>query len=76
MHAPPKAKEDGYLDFPAVAGKEVTARFDGGDITSDAGALLLSQADRKLGLVKATAENAVVSSLASSAEFTSSRRNR
>jgi len=47
------------LLFPAVAGKEVTARFDGGDITSDGGALLLAQADRKIGLVKAMAEQIV-----------------
>jgi hypothetical protein len=31
----------------------VTACFDGGDITSDAGAMLVSQADRKLGLIDA-----------------------
>lgn len=43
------------LDFPALAGKEVTARFDGGDITSDAGALLLAQADMKTGLIDAMA---------------------
>lgn len=41
------------LAFPAVAGKEVVARFDGGDITSDAGLLLLDLADRKLGLIDA-----------------------
>jgi hypothetical protein len=41
------------LDFPAVSGKIVTARFDGGDITSDSGMLLLSAADRKIGLVQA-----------------------
>jgi len=41
------------LDFPAVAGKEVIACFDGGDITSDAGAILVGQADRKLGLIDA-----------------------
>ncbi len=44
------------LDFPSVSGKEVTVRFDGGDITSDAGALLLGQADRKTGLLAAMAE--------------------
>jgi hypothetical protein len=41
------------LDFPSVHGKEVTARFDGGDITSDSGLLLLSGADRKIGLLEA-----------------------
>lgn len=43
------------LSFPFVSGKPVTARFDGGDITSDAGVLLLAQADRKLGLTQALA---------------------
>lgn len=41
------------LDFPAVSGKVVTGRFDGGDITSDSGLLLLSEADQKIGLVSA-----------------------
>lgn len=43
------------FDFPSVAGRQVTARFDGGDITTDSGALLLAQADRKIGLVDAMA---------------------
>ncbi len=47
------------LDFPAVAGKEVAARFDGGDITSDAGALLLARADKKTGLIDAMADHIV-----------------
>lgn len=47
------------LCFPFVAGKSVVARFDGGDITSDGGLLLLAQADRKLGLSKALAETIV-----------------
>jgi hypothetical protein len=41
------------LDFPAVHGKVVSARFDGGDITSDSGFLLLAQADQKIALVSA-----------------------
>jgi len=41
------------LDFPSVSGKEVIACFDGGDITSDAGAVLVGQADRKIGLIDA-----------------------
>ncbi|HEV2660154.1 MAG TPA: IS1380 family transposase [Ktedonobacteraceae bacterium] len=44
------------LGFPAIVGKEVIARFDGGDITSDAGALLLAQADKKTGLIDAMAK--------------------
>lgn len=38
------------LPFPAVGKKNVVAAFDGGDLTSDAGVLLLAQADRRLGL--------------------------
>ena len=43
------------LVFPAVGGKEVVSRNDGGDITSDAGLLLVSLADQKLGLTLAMA---------------------
>lgn len=43
------------FDFPLVSGKQVTARFDGGDITSNAGLLLLGNADRKIGLTAAMA---------------------
>jgi hypothetical protein len=43
------------LEFPAVAGREVVARFDGGDLTSDAGLLVLRQADKKLALIDAIA---------------------
>ncbi len=41
------------LVFPAVIGKDVVSRNNGGDITSDAGLLLVSLADRKLGLTEA-----------------------
>ena len=44
------------LFFPAEIGKEVVCRFDGGDITSDAGLLLLAQADKKIGLSQAFSE--------------------
>ncbi len=43
------------LSFPALGGKEVVCRNDGGDVTSDAGLLLLSLADEKLGLTEAMA---------------------
>ncbi len=39
------------LSFPAIRSKKVTAAFDGGAITSDAGILLLAQAERRLGIV-------------------------
>jgi hypothetical protein len=49
--------EDSCLDllFPAVNGRGVVCRFDGGDLSSDGGMLLLRQADRKLGLIDALA---------------------
>jgi hypothetical protein len=38
------------LEFPAVCSHKVAAHFDGGDVSSDAGVMLLAQADRALGL--------------------------
>jgi len=38
------------FEFPAVEGRRVVAAFDGGAITSDAGALLLGETDRAIGL--------------------------
>ncbi|MHB1456620.1 MAG: IS1380 family transposase [Armatimonadota bacterium] len=43
------------LDFPSVAGHEVVVRFDGGDISSDAGVALVSAADKKAGLTSSLA---------------------
>jgi Transposase DDE domain group 1 len=40
------------FEFPAVEGREVVAGFDGGAITTDAGALLLGQADRAIRLTE------------------------
>lgn len=39
------------FSFPVVRSKKVTCAFDGGAITSDAGVLLLAQAERRLGIV-------------------------
>lgn len=39
------------LSFPAIRTKKVTGAFDGGAITSDAGVLLLGQAERRIGIV-------------------------
>lgn len=39
------------LNFPAITGHDVVVRFDGGDISSDAGMTLISAADRKIGLI-------------------------
>ena len=50
-------EDDTLLPFslPAVQRKKVTAAFDGGRLTSDGGVLLLSGADRQLGLCAALA---------------------
>jgi len=44
------------IAFPSVEGKDVVAKSDGGDLTSDAGLLLLGEADGKIGLTHAIAE--------------------
>jgi Transposase DDE domain group 1 len=44
------------FEFEAVEGRAVVANFEGGDITSNAGALLLGQVNRGLGLVRRFAE--------------------
>ena len=44
------------FEFPRVCRRVVEARFDGGQITSDRGALLLRQADRYLSLTEAVAK--------------------
>lgn len=43
------------LSFPACRGRLVEAGFDGGWVTGNGGALLLAQADRRLGLTAAVA---------------------
>jgi hypothetical protein len=42
----------GRFDFASVEGRRVVAAFDGGAVTSDAGALLLGASERALGLVE------------------------
>src|SRR5215204_2376423 len=42
--------------FEAVERRSVVAGFDGGEITSNAGALLLGQVDRGLGLIRRLAQ--------------------
>ena len=44
------------FEFPRVRRRAVDARFDGGEITSNGGSLLLRQADRYLGLTEAVAK--------------------
>ena len=45
------------FEFPRLNRRIVETNFDGGDITSDGGVLLLRQADRLLGLSKAVAQS-------------------
>jgi hypothetical protein len=44
------------FEFEALGRREITARFDGGAISSDGGALLLRQTDRRLNLLPRLAE--------------------
>ncbi len=44
------------LDFQSCGSRDVTARFDGGHITSDAGVLLLRELERRFGLIERLAE--------------------
>jgi hypothetical protein len=46
----------GLFDFEPIEGRAVVAGFDGGAITSDAGALLLGATDRAIGLVERFAD--------------------
>src|ERR671920_1697499 len=41
-----------YLDFPVLGRREVLADFDGGDISSDGGALLLRETERLTGIIR------------------------
>jgi len=43
------------LDFGFLLGKQICARFDGGELSSDGGVMLLSEADQRLGLTAALA---------------------
>ena len=44
------------FDLPASSSREIIARFDGGDLSSDAGLLLVAQADERIGLTAAMAD--------------------
>lgn len=45
------------LRLPAVRSREVVVQFDGGDLSSDAGLLLVKQADMRVGLTSALASS-------------------
>lgn len=44
------------FEFAGAWTRSVVARFDGGEITSDAGALLLREVDRRIGLLNRLSE--------------------
>jgi hypothetical protein len=43
------------VPFTKLGRRQIDVRFDGGDVTSDGGLLLLRQVERRLGLLKAVA---------------------
>ena len=45
------------FSFPAVEAKKVTAAFDGGRLSSDGGVMLLSMAERRLGVAQLLARS-------------------
>jgi Transposase DDE domain group 1 len=49
---PDAAQPVTYLDFPALGAREVKASFDGGDISSDGGALLLRRVEQITGIIR------------------------
>lgn len=50
---------DGIVGFGRFGRREVQAAFDGGDIVSDGGVMLLRQVDRRMGLISAAARRFV-----------------
>ena len=40
------------IEFHALGGREVMAHFDGGDITSDGGGLILREVEQRTGILK------------------------
>ena len=46
----------GKLDFPGLGARKIAAEFDGGEVSSDGGLLLLRQIDRWIGLTKRLSE--------------------
>jgi hypothetical protein len=50
-----------YLDFPMLGSREVLAEFDGGDISSEGGALLLRKTEQLTAIIHQFARCLVVS---------------
>src|ERR1700674_1977445 len=61
------------FDLPAVARKKVSAAFDGGRITSDGGVMLLTQAERRLGIADQLSRRQPASSVMMSAVMPSAK---
>ena len=49
---PPDRSDSTYLDFPALGSRQVLASFDGGDISSDGGSLLLRKTEELTGIIR------------------------
>jgi hypothetical protein len=47
-----REQRDIYLDFPALGPRQVLASFNGGDISSDGGVLLLRQTEELTGIIR------------------------
>ena len=50
---PPKTSSAKPMELTPVEGKKVIADFDGGQISSDAGALLLKETEQQVGIIEA-----------------------
>lgn len=55
----PTDADDTLLPFslPSIGQKKITAAFDGGEVSSDGGVLLLAGADKRLGLINRLADS-------------------
>ena len=50
------------VPFAKLGRRKIDVRFDGGDVSSDGGLLLLRQVERRLGLLKAVGKNQLAAS--------------
>ena len=46
------SSDSSYLDFPLLGSRQVLASFDGGDISSDGGSLLLRKTEELTGIIR------------------------
>jgi len=45
------------FEFPSVKRRKIETNFEGGEIISDAGSILLNQVDKKIGLTRRVAQS-------------------